>query len=158
RVFDAASHALEAAGRWRLIVGAACLLSVVLLSFWLSRGVLRSLAQLSLGLERVGRGEFEQAIPVAGDDGLASVARSANLMATNLRRLMAERDHEDWLKSALVGIARELRGELSPDEVGARAVRFLARYLKAPVAALYYADSSRVLRLAGEYGISPMDP
>ncbi|MEO8179961.1 MAG: ATP-binding protein [Deltaproteobacteria bacterium] len=158
RVFDAAGQALQTAGRLRMIVGAACLSFVILLSFWLSRGVLQSLAQLSLGLQRVGQGDFDQAIPVSGDDELAAVARSANLMAHNLKRLHAERDHEDWLKSGLVGLAQELRGELSLAEVGARAARFLARYLEAPAAALYFADARQVLRLAGEYGLAPMDP
>jgi CheY-like chemotaxis protein/signal transduction histidine kinase len=156
--FTAARQALQSAQRLRLLVGAGCLASTILLSLWLSRGVLRSLAQLRLGLERFGKGEFDRAIVVAGSEELAAVAHSANLMAQNLNTLQAERNHEDWLKTGLVGLANELRGELSPEEVGTRAVRFLARYLQVPVAALYYSDSGRVLRLAGEYGLAPMDP
>jgi signal transduction histidine kinase/CheY-like chemotaxis protein len=158
RVFQAANRALETGGRLRLVVGSSCLAFVILLSLWLSRGVLQSLAQLRFGLERFGKGQFEQPISVSSTDELAGVARSANLMAQNLLRLEGERNHEDWLKTALVGFAQELRGELSPEEIGARAVRFIARYIEAPVAALYYADARRVLRLLGEYGLAPMDP
>ncbi|HEU4579239.1 MAG TPA: response regulator [Polyangiaceae bacterium] len=158
RVFQEAELALATGGRLRLGVGASCLAFVILLSLWLSRGVLQSLAQLRLGLERFGRGQLDQPIAVSSTDELAGVARTANLMAQNLLRLEGERNHEDWLKTALVGFSQELRGELSPEEVGARAVRFIARYIEAPAAALYYADGRRVLRLLGEYGLAPMDP
>ena len=158
RVFQAANLALVTGGRLRLVIGSACLAFVILLSLWLSRGVLQALAQLRLGLERFGKGQFDQPIAVSTTDELAGVARSANLMAQNLLRLEGERNHEDWLKTALVGFSQELRGELSPEEIGARAVRFIARYIEAPAAALYYADARRVLRLLGEYGLAPMDP
>jgi CheY-like chemotaxis protein/signal transduction histidine kinase len=157
RAFEGASQALIGAGQVRLGVGVACLSVVILLSFWLSRSVLASIRELSLGLERFGQGEFQRSIPVRGNDELAQVARRANVMAQNLERLKDERDSDDWLKAGHAGLSRELRGELTPQEVGARAVRYLARYLEAPVGALYYADGSRVLRLLGEYGLSPMD-
>ncbi|MEY4549303.1 MAG: hypothetical protein RL685_5498 [Pseudomonadota bacterium] len=158
RVFSSVTVALDTAARMRLLVGVVCIGFVVLLSFWLSRGVLQALTQLNQGLARVGEGKFDQEIPVLGDDELAGVARSANQMAKNLQRLQAERDHNDWLRNALVGLTREIRGELSPEEVGTRSVRFLTRYIGAPVGALYYSDTSRVLRLLGEYGLAPMDP
>jgi HAMP domain-containing protein len=114
RVFEATNEALQTGGRLRLGVGVGCLVFVVLLSLWLSRSVLRSLTQLGSGLERFGQGAFDQLIPVAGNDELAGLARRANQMAQNLQRLEAERQHEDWLKNALVGLAQEVRGELSP--------------------------------------------
>ncbi len=158
RVFASVTLALDTAARVRLIVGVLCIGFVTLLSYWLSRGVLLALTQLNQGLARVGEGKFDQEIPVTGNDELAGVARSANQMARNLQRVLAERDHNDWLKNALVGLMREIRGELTPEEVGTRSVRFLARYIGAPVGALYYSDVNRVLRLLGEYGLAPMDP
>src|SRR3954468_7551987 len=47
--FQAASRAQTAAGRARVAIGGLCMLLVVALSIWMSRGVLRSLAALGTG-------------------------------------------------------------------------------------------------------------
>ncbi|HVR03319.1 MAG TPA: response regulator, partial [Polyangia bacterium] len=87
-------------------------------------------------------------------DELGDVAVQANQMAGSLRELMAERDRRDWLKNAQAGLVRELRGELEPEEVATRAVRFLARAVEAPAAALYTADVDGSFRLAAEHALS----
>ncbi|HVZ34561.1 MAG TPA: ATP-binding protein, partial [Polyangiaceae bacterium] len=155
--FSGAARAEETAGKLRLYVSLACLLFVMGLSWWLSRGVLRALAELSAGFERVGRADFDRPIVVHGSDELSELAVRANQMAENLRRLHEERERADWLRAGRVGLAEELRGELSLDELGARAVRFLARYLEASLGALYYLDGDRILRLAGTYGLGGAD-
>ena len=96
-------------------------------------------ALVSAGLRRFGGGDFDRPIPSAlGDDELAELARQANQMAESLKRLGQERDQNDWVREAVAGLGQELRGELEPAELAARAVRFLARHLEAPVGALYY--------------------
>ena len=50
---------------------------VVLLSYGLGRGVLRSIRELNSGLHRFGRGEFGTAIPIVADDELGDVAASS---------------------------------------------------------------------------------
>jgi CheY-like chemotaxis protein/signal transduction histidine kinase/HAMP domain-containing protein len=152
--FLVAEGAQRVAGRVRLVTGVACLLSVLLLSVWLSRGVLRALSELTVGLKRFGGGDFARPIRIVSQDEIGDVARDANQMAESLRRLGAERDRIDWLKAGQAGLAQELRGELEPAEAAARAVRFLARYLEAPAAALYYMDPARTLRLLGHYALA----
>src|SRR5206468_2749964 len=121
--------------------------------FWLGRGVFDALAQLTAGFARFGRSDFTEPIHVAGRDELSHLAEQANRMADNLRRLGEERARTDWLKAGHAGLANELRGELEPKDVAARAARSVARHVDAPAAALYYADNAG-LRLLGHYALS----
>jgi signal transduction histidine kinase/CheY-like chemotaxis protein len=151
--FASARQAEVSGGHVRLIVSALCLLGLVLLSWWIGGGVIRALAEVTVGLRRFGGGDFERPIPIArGDDELADLARQANQMAESLRTLGRERDQNDWVRDAVVGLGQEMRGELEPTELATRAVRFLARHLEAPAGALYYVDGERELRLLGQYG------
>jgi CheY-like chemotaxis protein/Skp family chaperone for outer membrane proteins len=154
--FAAATRAQTTAGQVRFIVSLVCLTAMILLSAWLSRGVLRSVAVVTAGLKRFAHGDFERPITGAGDDEFGEVGRQANQMAESLKQLAAERDRTDWLKNGQAGLSRELRGELEPEEVAARTVRFVARYLDAHAGALYYTDRERTLTLLGQYALSPL--
>jgi signal transduction histidine kinase/DNA-binding response OmpR family regulator len=151
--FAAARQAEVNGGRIRLAVSLFCLAGLVVLSWLISRGVIRTVGELTEGLRRFGRSDFARPITLSGAaDELTEVARQANQMAENLQALARERDQNDWVRDALGGLAQETRGELPPDELARRAVRFLARHLGAPAAALYYLDGDRELRLLGQYG------
>jgi CheY-like chemotaxis protein/signal transduction histidine kinase len=152
-VFADAGRDRRTADRLRLYIGIGCLVFVLGLSLWISRGVLRSLQELSVGLGRFGSGDFGQPVPERPGDELGTVAVSANHMAANLRTLAAERDRREWLTQGQAKLARELRGELSPAEIATQAVRFLAGYTGAPAAALYFADQAGDLTLLGQYGL-----
>jgi methyl-accepting chemotaxis protein len=134
--FVEAKRAQASATQARFAVAIGCLAFVIVLSLWLSRGTISSLEALVAGLERFGEGRFEVPIEVATRDELLDVAERANAMAITLGRVEAERERAGWVKSGQAGIAEELRGELEPDEVGARAISFVARHLDAPAAAL----------------------
>ncbi len=90
--FASAARNQATAARIQLFVTVACLVLVMLLSFWLGRGVLRSLAGIASGFERFGRGEFGVPIPVTSQDELGDVAQRANQMAQDLKRLAEERE------------------------------------------------------------------
>jgi CheY-like chemotaxis protein len=154
RAFLAATRAEASATQTRLAVSVGCLLVVVLLSLALSRGVLRSLSELSAGFERFGKSDFKHAIPVTSSDELGELALRANEMALSLERLGAERDRTDWLKNGHAGLVHDLRGELDLHDVARRAVSFLARYLSAPAGALYSAAEDGSWHLLGQFSAS----
>ena len=132
--FAAARQAEVSGGHIRLAISLICLAGLVLLSWWIGGGVIRALSDVVLGLGRFGEGAFDRPIPIpSSDDELADLARQANHMAERLRVLALERDSNDWIREAVAGLAQETRGELEPPELAARAVRFLARHLRAPV-------------------------
>ncbi|HET6148541.1 MAG TPA: response regulator [Polyangia bacterium] len=155
RAFASAARAQVTAGRVRFAISALCLLSVILLSVWVGRGLLRSLDALAAGLGRFGRGDFARPIEGVGADELGQVAQQANRMADSLRRMGEQRERASWIKNLEAGLGQELRGALDPDEVAGRAVGFLARALEARAAALYYADPGPSLRLLAHYALSP---
>ena len=147
--FAAARAARQTAARSRLAISVAALVFVLILSFWFSRGILRLIERISTGFARFGRGEFAHPILVDAKDELGSLAREANQMAASLQRLGQERDHTDWLKSGQAGLAHDLRGELEPEEVADRAVRFLASFVKAPIGALYFSSDADTFKILG---------
>jgi len=155
RAFAAAARAQITAGRVRFAISALCLLSVILLSFWVGRDLLRSLDALAAGLARFGRGDFARPIQGVGADELGDVAQQANRMADSLRQMEEQREQASWLKNLEAGLGQVLRAALDPAEVAGRAVQFLARSLEARAAALYYADPGPALRLLGHYALSP---
>jgi signal transduction histidine kinase/CheY-like chemotaxis protein/HAMP domain-containing protein len=156
-VFDSADSARRTASRLRLLISGACLLTVLALSLWISRGVFRRLGDLTDGFTRFGEGGFDARIPVRSRDEIGAVAERANEMAASLQRLGEERSRLDWIKTGRAGLALELRGELEPEQVAERSVAFLARYLGAPVGAIYYAGSGDGLRLLGGYALPSRD-
>jgi CheY-like chemotaxis protein/signal transduction histidine kinase/HAMP domain-containing protein len=150
--FAQAAEAQAEARRQRLVLGLGCLLTVVLLSLWLSRGILRSVAEFSAGLGRFGRGDFSAPVRVTSRDEFGELASQANQMAQNLERFRLEREQADWLKVGHAGLLQALQGDLEPGEVAEHAARFLARYLEAPAAAIYAVETDGATLLLGQYG------
>jgi two-component system chemotaxis sensor kinase CheA len=151
RAFAAATAAQSTASQVRLIISACGLTLVMLLCFWLSRSLLRALREIGAGFSRFGRGDFASPIRVLGNDEFGELARQANEMAGRLNALKDQRDHSDWLTTGLGGLVLEVRGELEPEVVAERAARYLARYLGAPAAALYWPGAGGELSLLGQY-------
>ncbi|HKY41208.1 MAG TPA: response regulator [Polyangiaceae bacterium] len=137
--------------RLRSMVAGSGIVLVALLAFWGSAGVLQTLTNLTGGLARFGKGEFQSPIPITTRDELAAVAREANQMATNLQRLSEEREREDWLKASLVKLSEELRGDLEPQVVAERALSLLAERVGALVGAFYVREDDGAYHLRASY-------
>jgi len=155
KAFDRVGEAERTGATVRVWVLAGCMLGVLVLVLWVSRGLLRSLARLGAGFERFGRSEFAIAIPIVANDELDRLAERANEMAGKLARLAEERERADWIKAGLAGLLHELRGELGPNELATRVSSFIARYLEAPAAAFYLRTTADVLELLGHYATVP---
>ncbi len=151
RSFVAVRSAEAAATRIRLLVSVACLALVLALTLGFSRTVLRSLNELTVGLGRFGNGDFSRSIHITSRDEIGELARHANQMAQNLKRLSDERARADWLKDGHTSLVHELDGELQPSEAAGRALRFLCGYLRAPAAALYYLGDDGSFELLGQH-------
>ena len=137
----------------RIVVGSIGLIAVLAISIWIARVVFASLGALRAGFERFGRNDFAMPIVTPSNDELADVAAHANRMATELERLDQQRAHVEWLQRGLAGLGDQLRGELDPIEVANRTTSYLARYLDAPVGALYHGASAGPFVLLGRHGV-----
>src|SRR6266852_4599808 len=155
--FSAAAEAQRIGARLGLGLSIACLVTVLLLSLWISREMLRGVAHLTAGFRRFGEGDFGATIPVVTRDELGQLARQANQMAQSLQRLESERSRVDWMKSAQSAVSEQLRGELEPRDVADRAVATLCRLLDSPVGAFYSAGPDGAFRLIGGHALARGD-
>ncbi len=137
----------------RLVVGGVCLAAMLALSLWIGSALFANLGALVAGFERFGRKEFATPIAPTSQDELSEVATQANRMADELFRLDLERAQSEWVKTGLAGLSDELRGELDPQEVADRTVTYLARYVQAPVGALYCKSVEGSFELLGSYAV-----
>jgi signal transduction histidine kinase/DNA-binding response OmpR family regulator len=137
----------------RIAVGAICILALLAISIWIGNVLFASLRALVAGFERFGNNDFTTPIVSTSHDELSNVATQANQMAEQLRRLDVERARHEWLRNGFAGLGGELRGELEPDDVANRTAAYLARYVQAPVAALYHAAGDGRYTLLGRYAI-----
>ncbi len=151
RAFAVSRAAQESETRVRYIVSAACLLLGLFFCLLVVRGVLRSMTELASGFERFGKSEFDVPIRVESQDEFGDLAGQANAMAQGLKRLSEERDRSDWIKAGHAGLVQELAGDLDPETMADHAVRYLARYLSAVAAALYWQGPDDTFRRLGDY-------
>jgi signal transduction histidine kinase/DNA-binding response OmpR family regulator len=151
RAFAAAKGEQHDAMVLRILIGAICLIALLALSIWIGKAVFANLNALTGGFERFARNDFATPIVPTTDDELADVATQANQMAEELRGLDQQRASHEWIQRGLAGLSDTLRGELEPREVADRAAEQLARYVDAPVAALYHGDGP--YHLLGKFGV-----
>ena len=149
--FSVARESSIAAQNYRRGIGLGGVLLVLGLGYLVSRQLIEALSSLSLGLTRFSTGDFREPVTVKTEDELGDVAREANAMAKSLKELAAARDRDDWLRSAHVEIAEQLRGNLAPALVAERTLRFLVERSGAVAGALYLLDGAETLSLVGSY-------
>ncbi|HEX4337159.1 MAG TPA: response regulator [Polyangiaceae bacterium] len=155
--FAAVRRASDSARRFYIVIGTGALVLLIVLSFWLGQGMLRSVRQLSSGFERFGRGDFDAPIVVITRDELGRVASEANQMADSLRLHAKERDRRDWIRAGQAELSDELRGTFHPDEAARRVVTFLVRRIGALAGAIYVLGDDAILRLRSHHGLTPED-
>jgi serine phosphatase RsbU (regulator of sigma subunit) len=84
-----------------------------LLGLLLARSITRSVHALSMGTERLRRGDFGHAIQVKSRDQLGELAESFNLMSRGIRDLLREQAEKERLEEEL-RIARQIQMSLLP--------------------------------------------
>ncbi len=157
RLADAFSTARESqdVALWTDIVVAAAVLAVMAVLSWrLIRRTVRSLHAVSQGVERLARGEFAAEIDVPPGDEIGDLAVEANRTAVRLRAYREEREREAWIKTGLAELAEQMAGELEPIALGRRAMTYLAKYVGAEVAVAYVANDSGGFEVLDTYGVA----
>ena len=98
-----------------LYAGLAAALVAILISFYLSRGVIAPISAMSLVTQRIAGGHYDERVQVSGEDELAQLAIRFNQMAEKLnevesmrRRLIGDVSHE--LRTPLTAIKGSLEG------------------------------------------------
>lgn len=93
----------------------------------LTRSITGAVHNIYEGTARVRRGDFKHRISVRGEDQLADLGRSFNLMTEDLERLLAVAKEKERLQSE-IEIAREVQNQLFPRSVPeSKSLRLTAR-------------------------------
>ena len=140
--FDSTAGVQQTASRVRLAVGIACLVALLALSIWIGSGVVREPRRADAGLRAVRaqrlRAPRSRRRPTTSS---AMSRRRRTRWRRQLRRLDSERAQPATGSSAGSRASSDaLRGELEPARWRIARVTYLARYVDAPVGALYYGD------------------
>ncbi|MBM0108165.1 response regulator [Steroidobacter sp. S1-65] len=120
-------------------------LLIALVGWFVSRSILRPVAAMAAGASRIGRGDYQQPIPVHRRDELGRLAMAFNDMAAQIaarERALAE---QDWLNSSLARLSRLMEGARDPKKLGTK--------LLGELAVLLGARQSLIYAPAGEEGI-----
>jgi len=104
---------VRAARREQAVLLGLFALAAAALAFLLMSTLLRPIAVLRAGLERIGRGDLDSPIPVRGHTELALLAGTVNEMAEALKRGQAEMVERERLAHELE-LAREIQRSLLP--------------------------------------------
>ncbi|HSP79531.1 MAG TPA: methyl-accepting chemotaxis protein [Myxococcaceae bacterium] len=115
RSFEDVSALHEWRQQWIWALGLLCILSLAGLSFWLVRGVVGPLTQLTAVASRIAtEGDLTQAIQVDSDDEIGLLARSIEALVTRLRTLpVALQSVVDELSVAAERLNEASRGQLN---------------------------------------------
>jgi len=135
-------------------VALGALVAMTLLSWQIIRRTVRTLHEVSMGMERLARGEFGQPIAVSSRDELGSLAHEANQAAIRLREYRELDDREAWVKTGLAELATEIAGELHPITLGRKAMVHLAECVGADVAVAYVGDNDGQFHVLDSYGVA----
>lgn len=103
--FAAAKRAEAIANASQLWISLVCVVSVILLSTWIGRGVFQSVANLTAGVHRFGASDFGEPIRVVGSDEMGHVGEHAHQMAASLNLLARERRKAEEKFQALLEAA-----------------------------------------------------
>ncbi len=108
--YDQATAFLHALNRMLLMLGAVAVLVGALIAFFVSRQITRPLEQLVVGTQQLQKGDFEFRIPIRGNDEVADLGRSFDVMRESLKK-----SRESMLHSARLEAVGRLAGGVAHD-------------------------------------------
>ena len=109
------------------------LLLSLFISYVLLRGVREPLRQLAAAADRFGRGKMDVRSEYVSGNEFGELSAAFNAMADRLQS-------QFWLKDGLAALNRELAGDRPADQIGARGLNFISRYVGACAGGFYAYD------------------
>ena len=128
-------------------------LMIALVGWWVTRTILRPVAAISAGANRIRRGEYQQAVAVGRNDELGRLAMAFNQMAAQIAAREQALAEQDWLNTSLARLSRLMEGARDPEKLGAKILGELAMLLGARQSLIYVpaGEEGIVLELQASY-------
>lgn len=103
--------------------------------------------------QAIGEGKLDARYPYQSESDV--LGQSLTRMQQNLIELQTANANQDWVKTGLNGLNKQIRGDQELDDLVKQMISYVAKYLKASAGALYITDEeNRLLRLAAGYAFS----
>jgi signal transduction histidine kinase/DNA-binding response OmpR family regulator/HAMP domain-containing protein len=127
---------------------------VVVFALILANRIVRPIHDLSDTTRHVAAGELEHQIPVSGNNEIGELAVDFNAMLKSLRQARANRQENDWSKTAIADLNERTRGNQSIAELGDNLLISLAQTLSAGVGVVYVLGEDGLLHRVAGYAFS----
>jgi HAMP domain-containing protein len=129
------------------------LLSVIIgfiISYFLTRSIVRPLAILGDVTDKVSQGDFDQTIEHVGSGEIGDLGDSINNMTAQLREESEANKQQIWRKDGLSMINDIMRGEQNPRDIANELCQFIANYIGSQIVTFYVMEEGK-LNLLGSY-------
>ena len=157
------TEAHESMGKTRRYLALSAALAIsfgVVASIYITRRIVKPVALLVEGTERIGGGDFDHRVLTSGNDEIEQLGEAFNQMAARLQQSHHTVAEQDWLKGCLVRITSQLQGQRDISEAGRIVMTELAEALDARYGVLYLRErdaNGEVLVMRTSYG-APLNP
>jgi len=115
-----------------------------------------TLTELQIVSEEVSQGNFGRKLEVKGDSDL--VSKSINMMSENLAKNEKFNKDQNWMKDGLNKLSMELSGDQDFEQITAKAISFVGRYINAGRGVIYrYDERRKTLNMVSSYAFTDRD-
>ena len=121
-------------------------LALFFVAWLLSKSFTKPILAEKIFADEISHGNLGAQLEVNRGDELGELAISLNNMSVKLQE-------NDWMKTGKESLDNDLRGDLAPDELASRAVRFFVKHTDAAFGAIYLNEQG-LLKLRASYAFS----
>ncbi|MEO5358485.1 MAG: response regulator [Nitrospirae bacterium YQR-1] len=117
-----------------------------------TRSITTPIYKLTETTKEVASGNLNVNIDVSAADETGLLAKSFQLMMDSLRKVLSERDAENWKKTGYAKVSEIMRGEQDIITLSQNLITYISEYLGALIGAIYLTRKNQnILKLTGTY-------
>lgn len=134
-----------------LYISLAILILGVGISLIFSNMITKPIIELRDAANEVTNGNRDVQIKVSTSDEIGVLGNAFNEMIKNINQSIKENEKQNWLKSGQAELNDRIRGEQDVVTLSQNTIKYIAKYLKAQIGAVYLNDGNNTLKLVGSY-------
>ena len=123
---------------------------VFFLAVFITRRMVLPLSTITVWSRKVAQGDLEVQPIKTQDNEIGTLYQAMIEMVASLKKMMRQKDQQDWLKSGEAGLNRSMQGGQDLVSLGQNVINYLGAYLDVPVGA-FFAMDDEILHLVAGY-------